>query len=516
MRPDRRRRGVSVTTALKPRTTRPGGIRAAVSLLLLIPVLVPLFAVALIWLSERDASRASDDRVQAAARIVSANVRNLVTTTLDRLRRMDEALGPDPLLFTPKPGLPGEGITQVYDASGLTIMADGRRGASVASNPAFVALAGGDPWTITPLLGQAGALRFFGIARRLERNGQFAGVLSALLPADMLSDVWSEVALGVESTVGVIRDDGWLVTRYPVPAEGVNLASHDLFTQHLPNAADGVYTSLASPVDRVARIVGYQSLKELGLVVTASRSRDDMAEAFWTRVGSTAMVAAPVFIVMVALCGWAILLLMRHERSRVALEVALQQNRMLFQEIHHRVKNNLQQVSALVKLQQAPAQMKEDLTRRIAAMSAVHQHIYESDQFGALDAEGYLAKLLAGLRDSAPPGVDLDWRLAPLQVSPDQALPLGLIVNEVVANAFKHGFPNGKAGRVSVTLERPLEGKEAILTIADTGVGMSEIPSGGMGLGTRLIAGLTQQLEGKAATVRDNGVRFELRFPVGV
>jgi len=149
-------------------------------------------------------------------------------------------------------------------------------------------------------------------------------------------------------------------------------------------------------------------------------------------------------------------------------------------------------------------------------MSAVHQHIYESDQFGALDAEGYLAKLLAGLRDSAPPGVDLDWRLAPLQVSPDQALPLGLIVNEVVANAFKHGFPNGKAGRVSVTLERPLEGKEAILTIADTGVGMSEIPSGGMGLGTRLIAGLTQQLEGKAATVRDNGVRFELRFPVGV
>ena len=89
MRPDRRRRGVSVTTALKPRTTRPGGIRAAVSLLLLIPVLVPLFAVALIWLSERDASRASDDRVQAAARIVSANVRNLVTTTLDRLRRMD-------------------------------------------------------------------------------------------------------------------------------------------------------------------------------------------------------------------------------------------------------------------------------------------------------------------------------------------------------------------------------------------------------------------------------------------
>ena len=81
------------------------------------------------------------------------------------------------------------------------------------------------------------------------------------------------------------------------------------------------------------------------------------------------------------------MLLRRHDRSRAELQIALQQNRVLFQEIHHRVKNNLQQVASLVKLQQAPAQMKEDLIRRIAAMSAVHQHIYESDQFGALDAE---------------------------------------------------------------------------------------------------------------------------------
>jgi len=77
--------------------------------------------------------------------------------------------------------------------------------------------------------------------------------------------------------------------------------------------------------------------------------------AFGFRVGSTSLVAAPVFIVMVGLCGWAIMLLMRHERSRADLQVALDQNRVLLQEIHHRVKNNLQQVSSLVRLQQAPA-----------------------------------------------------------------------------------------------------------------------------------------------------------------
>ncbi len=63
------------------------------------------------------------------------------------------------------------------------------------------------------------------------------------------------------------------MTRYPVPAEGVNLSSYDFFTKHLPNAPDGVYTAEASPVDGVARTVGYHSLKDLGLIVTASMSR---------------------------------------------------------------------------------------------------------------------------------------------------------------------------------------------------------------------------------------------------
>lgn len=84
---------------------------------------------------------------------------------------------------------------------------------------------------------------------------------------------------------------------------------------------------------------------------------------------------------------------------------------------------------------------------------AVHQHIYESDQFGVLDAEAYLARVLSGLRDFAPPGVRLAWTLAPLQLSSEQALPLGLIVNEMVSGAFKHGFPDGRPGKVDIALE---------------------------------------------------------------
>jgi two-component system, sensor histidine kinase PdtaS len=481
-----------VTSVTRTGTTQPGGVRAAISLLVLIPVLVPLFAALLIWFSEGEAARAAEDKVVAAARIASANVRLLVESTRERLIRMDQQLGPDPAEFVPRAGnVEGMVFSGLYDGAGFTLGREGVRGVNVSDNADFKVLAAGKPWQVTPLLGTSETLRFFGIARRLERDGKFAGVYTAFLPADALSEVWATVALGADSTVGLIRDDGMMVTRFPVPEKALDLKDYELFTEHLKKSPSGIYHADASPVDGHPRTVAYEKLADLGLVIVASMSRTSGGDAFWSRVASTALVAGPIFLIMVILCGWAILLLLRHERSRGELQAALAQNRVLFQEIHHRVKNNLQAVAAMVKLQQAPAAMKEDLTRRIAAMSAVHQHIYESDQFGALDAQ-----------------------LAPLQLHADQALPLGLIVNEVISNAFKHAFPDGRPGKVMVDLARPLEGDEAILTITDNGVGMSDTPSGGRGLGARLIVALASQLGGKSETIRDNGVRFELRFPV--
>ena len=497
-----------------PQTKRAGGIRGAIALLLLIPVLVPLFAVLLIWLSERDVASASRERVTSAVRVVSANARLLVESTLERLRVYDAGLGDDPARFVPQQGAVQNTLTALYDAEARSIQRNGARGPAIVTTAEFAALKEGKPWAITGMLGDAGSLRFFGIARRVERDGKFVGVIAAYIAADTLSDVWGQLALGSGSTVSMVRSDGWLITRFPVPDAAIDLSGQPLFTENVTKNPEGVFSSSASPVDKMARLVAYTTLADLGIVVTAGMSMTETADAFWSRVGYTALVAAPIFCALVFLCGWAILLLLRHERNRAELETALGQNRMLFQEIHHRVKNNLQQVMSLIRLQQAPAAMKEDLTRRIAAMSAVHQHIYESDQFGVLDAEAYLARVLKGLRDSAPPGVVIEWRLAALQLSPDQALPLGLILNEIVSNAFKHGFPNGRPGKVEIALERPLEGNEAVLIVTDNGVGMTDSPSGGVGMGTRLISGLAQQLGGQPVVTRDNGVRIELRFPV--
>jgi len=355
--------------------------------------------------------------VQSAARVASADVRLLVESSLERLRQYDEQLGPDPSQFTPRPGSFGEAFTVLYDAKGEMIVRGGARETGIADNPAFKAIASGKQWVITPMLGAANSLRFFGIARRIERDGRFAGAVALYVSADVLADTWNDVGLGTESTVSMIRGDGWLVARYPLPPKAIDLSSGQLFA-NVKTAPQGVFVSLASPVDGVPRRVAVQTIAGLDLIVVASISRTSATDALWSRVGSTAIVAGPLFLALLFLCGWAILLLVRHREEPRPSSVC----------------------------SRPPAQMKEDLTRRIVAMSAVHQHIYESDQFGALDAEAYLARVLTSLRESAPPDVKVDWTLAPLQLSPDQALPLGMIVNEVVSNAFKHGFPNGRAG----------------------------------------------------------------------
>ena len=113
---------------------KPGGIRAAIVLLVLIPVLVPLFAAALIWLGEREVASAATDKVRAAATLASSNVRLLVESTLEKLRLQDEQLGRDPKRFTARALNFANGFGGLYDAEGFQITANGERQVNIASN----------------------------------------------------------------------------------------------------------------------------------------------------------------------------------------------------------------------------------------------------------------------------------------------------------------------------------------------------------------------------------------------
>ena len=185
---------------------------------------------------------------------------------------------------------------------------------------------------------------------------------------------------------------------------------------------------------------------------------------------------------------------------------------MLFQEVHHRVKNNLTTVLSLLQLQPMPARSKQELSARIRAMAALHEQIYLSDQFGTIDLSGYVRRIAENLRQTMPEGVHLVCQLSQIEVDADMALPLGLIVNEAVTNAFKHGFPEGRGGTVTVILERP-EADRARLCIRDDGIGF-EGEWQASGMGSRLIGGLCRQITADCAFSSDAGTVVTVEFPL--
>lgn len=199
-------------------------------------------------------------------------------------------------------------------------------------------------------------------------------------------------------------------------------------------------------------------------------------------------------------------------RAQMAFADALERNQTLFREIHHRVKNNLQQVSALVQLQPLEPEVKADMARRINAMVAVHEQMYRSDQYETLNAQDYLPGLIDGIRSSFAKPVALESSIAPAVLDRDHALPLALICNEVIANAIKHAFPTGEPGRIMVALEE-LEPDVARLKVSDDGVGYDPTVQS-VGMGNRLVRSLVAQLGGTSTVDAGAGTTFTLDFPV--
>jgi two-component sensor histidine kinase len=184
----------------------------------------------------------------------------------------------------------------------------------------------------------------------------------------------------------------------------------------------------------------------------------------------------------------------------------------LFREIHHRIKNNLQSVNSLLQLQPIPREVRTEMGQRIAAMSAVHEHIYRSGNFGTVAVKDYLRTLIHNIDVGHGEKVKVVEELEDLSVDKDTATPLGLILNEVVSNAFKHAFPDDRQGVITVTTKREDDGRGR-LTVSDNGVGFDPtIPA--KGIGQKLVTALARQVGGEYAYSSDNGARFDLTFPL--
>jgi PAS domain S-box-containing protein len=211
-------------------------------------------------------------------------------------------------------------------------------------------------------------------------------------------------------------------------------------------------------------------------------------------------------------------------RAEEIIQASLREKEALLKEIHHRVKNNLQVTSSLLRLQAAAIddphtrEMFEETEGRIRSMALVHEKLYQSTNLSRIDFAGYIRSLGELLfRSSAidPASVTLHVSGEETFLSIDIAVPCGLIVNELLSNALKHAFPAGRRGEIYVHLGTQAEGWISI-NIRDNGVGLPagfDLNRSGT-LGLQLVHGLVQQIDGRI-TIEDSqsGAGFTVELP---
>lgn len=201
----------------------------------------------------------------------------------------------------------------------------------------------------------------------------------------------------------------------------------------------------------------------------------------------------------------------RSDRATIAakneiVKASLEEKEVLLREIHHRVKNNLQIISALLD-KQARKSTDENVQRlvregqeRIQSMALVHQNLYQNDQLSGIDIRTYLHELSQNIQHSnqiVAEKVELELNVAAERLDIDTAIPVGLILNELITNAYKYAFPEGRSGKIIVDFYKRAE--QYFLNICDDGVGLPPDfeQRRNKSLGLNLVRGLVRQLDGK-------------------
>ncbi len=214
----------------------------------------------------------------------------------------------------------------------------------------------------------------------------------------------------------------------------------------------------------------------------------------------------------------------QRRRAEEALRDSLREKDVLLKEVHHRVRNNMQVISSLLNLQARTAPdpalqiMVEESRGRIKAMALVHERLYKSPDLSRIDFAGYakdLAVHVFQVMQADARRIRFEPRLDSIDLDVGLSIPLGLVLNELIGNALRHGYPEGRSGAVTVGLERSGPGR-ARLTVRDDGIGWAGAGSPGAGesLGLQIIRALVDQIGGRLDIRRAGGTVAEVDFPL--
>jgi PAS domain S-box-containing protein len=203
------------------------------------------------------------------------------------------------------------------------------------------------------------------------------------------------------------------------------------------------------------------------------------------------------------------------------LRQSLSEKEVLLKEVHHRVKNNMQIVSSLLRLQQRYTQNQEaiailgDCYRRVYSMATIHEKLYQSGDFSRINFKSYLSKLIGfilsfGNQDNSRITYSIEAEEIFLNIN--QSIPCGLIINELITNSIKHAFPDEKKGKIWISIFE--ENNNYILTYQDDGIGFALVEKDNeeQSLGLQLVFSLSEQLKGKIEFNGDKGCFYRLIF----
>jgi two-component sensor histidine kinase len=238
----------------------------------------------------------------------------------------------------------------------------------------------------------------------------------------------------------------------------------------------------------------------------------------WLSIGIAALLAVFLFGMYFTLKN-----IRRKRKALTVLNTQLdaknKQNELLLKEIHHRVKNNLELVKSLIALQSA--KLKDGASKeamlasqnRVQSMGIIHQKLYQGENLGSIEMKDYFINLGEGVLDTfqAEEKIKIECAMDQLNLDVDTAVPIGLIVNELLTNALKYAFPNGESGVITISLAKKED--QLVLQFSDNGIGkVAQSTPKGTGFGTQLIQLLTRQLNGTLSETHGNGTSLFFNF----
>jgi len=279
----------------------------------------------------------------------------------------------------------------------------------------------------------------------------------------------------------------------------------------------------------------YQTVQKQARISQLATDNERQKHQLWALVGGTAV----LLVLAGSLYGQYRVIRKTNaqlaDTNRVVSENNLQiskqadQLKTLMQELHHRVKNNLSIISSLLRLQSSRLQDKGaaqavlDGQLRVEAMALIHHRLYQGTDVSRLNMQDYIGELTQELMrayDFTPAAVDLDLTVMPLQLDVDIAIPVGLILNELLTNAFKYAYHSVERPYLLIDFgtvkdEDAVEEQLSLrLIVQDNGPGIdTQLWGRGNSFGHRLIASLSRQLGGTISVDGQRGTRFELTIP---